>query len=144
MAYWFTVPIALQQRLNLADAALVDAVLGASYAMNQLAAVLLMCDVRDIGRSVGDETGENFLRLYGRNDEPLPGDFEPTVFLYDIYPGGIGLGEELFRQHADLVARSRSHLESCPCEAGCPSCVGPFQLYYDDLKQNALALLASL
>ena len=103
MSYWFVVPTKLQQELRLSDATLVEAVLAASFAMNHIAAVLLMCDVRDIGRAVGDETGENFLRLYQAQRQPLPGDFEPTVFLYDVYPGGVGLAEELYAQHDQLV-----------------------------------------
>jgi DEAD/DEAH box helicase domain-containing protein len=143
MACWFTVPRALQDHLRQGPAELVDAVLGASHALLHLAAVLLMCDVRDLGRAVGDPSGETFVRLSGKNPE-LPPDFEPTVYLYDVYPGGIGLGDELFERHAELVQRSLSHLQSCACEHGCPSCIGPFQLYYAGMKGNAVALLRAL
>ena len=50
---------------------------------------------------------------------------EPRVFIYDNYPGGIGFSEPLFRMHAELVARTRELIAGCPCESGCPSCVGP-------------------
>jgi DEAD/DEAH box helicase domain-containing protein len=51
--------------------------------------------------------------------------FEPRVFIYDNYPGGIGFSEPLFRVHADLLARTRDLIAGCECEHGCPACVGP-------------------
>ena len=35
-------------------------------------------------------------------------DYEPNVFIYDNYPGGIGLSEPLYRLHSRLLAESRS------------------------------------
>ena len=51
--------------------------------------------------------------------------FEPTVFLYDNYPGGVGLSEPLWTRQAELLQRATSLVEDCECRAGCPSCVGP-------------------
>jgi DEAD/DEAH box helicase domain-containing protein len=48
-----------------------------------------------------------------------------TIFLYDNYPGGIGFSEPLFSMHDELLARTRELIDECPCESGCPSCVGP-------------------
>jgi len=56
----------------------------------------------------------------------LAGDaFRPTVFLYDNYPGGIGLSAPLFDQADEVVARARAVVEGCGCRSGCPACVGP-------------------
>ena len=49
----------------------------------------------------------------------------PTIFLYDNYPGGIGFSEPLFGMHDALLARTHELIDGCPCESGCPSCVGP-------------------
>jgi DEAD/DEAH box helicase domain-containing protein len=49
----------------------------------------------------------------------------PTIYLYDNYPGGIGFSEPLFSMHDALVARTSELIGGCPCESGCPSCVGP-------------------
>ena len=144
MAYWVKLSGELQARLGLQDAELVDAVLAASFSMQHLAAVLLMCDTRDLGRAVGDPSGEHFLRPGARGKEPLPEGFEPTVYLYDVYPGGVGLGEELYDQHDELVTRSHAHIRDCACKHGCPSCVGAFQLYYRGLKANALRVLRQM
>jgi DEAD/DEAH box helicase domain-containing protein len=55
---------------------------------------------------------------------PQPG-YSPTLFLYEHTPGGIGLVERIFAQRETLLARTLSLVESCPCQAGCPACVGP-------------------
>ena len=69
---------------------------------------------------------------------------EPRVFIYDNYPGGIGFSEPLFRMHADLVARTRELIAACPCESGCPSCVGPLGDVGARAKAVALEILARL
>jgi DEAD/DEAH box helicase domain-containing protein len=50
---------------------------------------------------------------------------EPIIFLYDNYPGGIGLSEPLFAMHDALLDKTRELIDGCPCQSGCPSCVGP-------------------
>ena len=56
---------------------------------------------------------------------PAPGRFTPTIYLYDNYPGGIGLSAPLYERRAELVAQARAVVVGCDCEAGCPACVGP-------------------
>jgi DEAD/DEAH box helicase domain-containing protein len=51
--------------------------------------------------------------------------FRPAVFLYDNYPGGVGLSAPLFDQRAGVVAGARTMIAACDCQYGCPSCVGP-------------------
>jgi DEAD/DEAH box helicase domain-containing protein len=53
------------------------------------------------------------------------GGFEPTLFLYDNYPGGIGLSAPLFDEAERLVGDALGLVAGCPCTAGCPACVGP-------------------
>jgi DEAD/DEAH box helicase domain-containing protein len=47
------------------------------------------------------------------------------VFLYDNYPGGIGLSEPLFTMHEALLDKTRELIGECPCHSGCHSSVGP-------------------
>jgi DEAD/DEAH box helicase domain-containing protein len=70
--------------------------------------------------------------------------FEPNLYLYDAYPGGIGFSEPLFRVCDLLLARTRALIESCECEAGCPSCVGPAGERGEKAKEAALAILSRL
>ena len=79
----------------------------------------------------------------GRN-EPVPDDYEPNVFLYDNYPGGIGLSEPLYRLHGRLLTESRALIAACPCREGCPSCVGPAGEIGSRGKEVALALLDTI
>ena len=70
--------------------------------------------------------------------------FEPTLYLYDAYPGGIGLSEPLFHLHDLLIRRTRELIASCQCEKGCPSCVGPAGETGERAKAAALAILEQL
>jgi len=49
---------------------------------------------------------------------------EPAIFLYDRYPGGLGYAERGYAIFPDLLLAALRMVEECPCEAGCPSCVG--------------------
>jgi DEAD/DEAH box helicase domain-containing protein len=48
---------------------------------------------------------------------------QATIFVYDAYPGGIGLSRAGFESFAALAADARTLVAECPCESGCPSCV---------------------
>jgi len=48
----------------------------------------------------------------------------PVVLLYDGVPGGVGLAERLFSVREDLLAAALEVLRKCPCQGGCPSCIG--------------------
>ena len=86
---------------------------GLGNVLRGVAALLVMCDPRDLGVAVGDDASQGQPR------------FEPDLFLYDTYPGGIGQSEPLFRRIEKLLSMARDLLAACPCESGCPSCVGP-------------------
>ena len=70
--------------------------------------------------------------------------FEPNLYLFDAYPGGIGFSEPLFRTHALLMQKARELISSCACEQGCPSCVGPAGDLAPRAKVAALAILDRL
>ena len=120
-SFWLTVPEEILGQLKVPRPALIDAVRGLSKTLHTVATVGLMIDPRDLGRTVGDG-----------GDGGLPptktggGDFfAPTVFLYDHVPGGVGLASRLYEERQALVVRARTLVEACPCEAGCPACIGP-------------------
>ncbi len=46
-----------------------------------------------------------------------------AVFIYDGYPGGVGLAQRGFEVATDLLERTLEHLRECGCEEGCPSCI---------------------
>jgi DEAD/DEAH box helicase domain-containing protein len=123
-AYWLTIPGAVMAALPFAPDDRRDGVVGLSFALRQVAQLLLMCDRQDIGISLGSgEQGD----VSGRSATPQPTALadEPRVFVYDNYPGGIGFSEPLFTMHRELLARTRALIASCECAHGCPTCVGP-------------------
>ncbi len=111
-AYWLTIPADVMASLPFAPDDRRDGVVGLSYAMRQLAQLLLMCDRHDIGISI-------------ETDGETGADQMARIFVYDNYPGGIGFSEPLFRLHPELLAGTRRLIAECECESGCPSCVGP-------------------
>ncbi|MGH9371533.1 MAG: DEAD/DEAH box helicase, partial [Vicinamibacterales bacterium] len=107
-SYWLTIPAHVIAALPYAADDRRDGVVGLSFAMRQVAQLLLMCDRQDIGISLDSEDTQ-----------------EPRIFVYDNYPGGIGFSEPLYSMHDDLLARTRHLIAACECEHGCPTCVGP-------------------
>jgi DEAD/DEAH box helicase domain-containing protein len=138
-----------------------DGFLGAAHAMHWVAAMLSMSEPGDLGRAVGasDATWFTTVGPGGRGEtrsslgedvdpDAVGAQFQPTVFLYDNYPGGIGLSAPLFDMRDRVVMGARRMVESCACNQGCPACVGPI-LGSDEQrelspKQLALAVLALL
>ena len=46
-----------------------------------------------------------------------------AIFVYDYYPGGIGLAEKGFQMLDRLLDMALNLVETCDCERGCPSCI---------------------
>lgn len=46
-----------------------------------------------------------------------------AIFIYDGYPGGVGLAQHGFEIILDLLEKTLNHVKSCECEEGCPSCI---------------------
>jgi DEAD/DEAH box helicase domain-containing protein len=125
-AYWLTADRARDHwRRDDLDIAL----LGAGRAIQTIASVLLMVDPRDLG-----------LVTQVRS----PHAEEPTIYLYESVPGGIGLSERLWQRHDELLAGAADLITACSCDAGCPSCTGPRLEPNVDAKGLALRLLAEL
>jgi DEAD/DEAH box helicase domain-containing protein len=154
-AYWLTLPRSVMGVLPFAADDRRDGVVGLSFAMRQVAQLLLMCDRQDIGISIGsgehaedpstslraglDQTpGRRFETGYG---VPATLPEEPRIFVYDNYPGGIGFSEPLFRVNDELLTRTRDLIASCECEHGCPTCVGPIGNTGPMAKTVALRIL---
>ena len=63
---------------------------------------------------------------------------QPSIFFYDRYPGGVGLSEQVYKEMETILTQAEAMISSCPCESGCPSCVGASE---GDGKELALSLL---
>jgi DEAD/DEAH box helicase domain-containing protein len=144
-SYWMTIPQAVMQTLPYGAADRRDGVIGLASAMWNVAPLLLMCDGHDLGMSIDGISLEGGSRMGGlaRGEAPEL-SAAPTIYLYDNYPGGIGFSEPLFTMHDALVDRTRELIDGCPCESGCPSCVGPEGASGSLAKAVALRLLQIL
>ena len=137
-----------------------DGFLGAAYALHVVATVAVMAEARDLQKAVGSGDGAWFAVPDGQGRGQLRSDdgsrgspdqlsiFTPTVFLYDNFPGGVGLSEPLWRRQAELLASATSLVADCDCKDGCPACVGPVlaadESADDSPKSLALRVLALL
>ena len=61
-SYWITIPRNLLQELRYSQAEIVDGLSGLAYSLRHLAAMLLMADLHDVDRAIGDKSGEWFVR----------------------------------------------------------------------------------
>ncbi|MGB9607215.1 MAG: DEAD/DEAH box helicase, partial [bacterium] len=94
--------------------------------------LLAMCDRMDIG---------------GVSTPFHPDTAHPTVFIYDAYPGGVGIAKRGYERGEELLDFTLKLIEECPCEEGCPACVlspkcGNNNQPMD--KRGAIALLRAL
>lgn len=152
-AYWLTIPSEHFHSLPFPSEQRINGLFGLAYCLHHVSPLFMMCDIHDVGVSVGDNsTGKS---VPPRNipfkipDEEEPIDisdisFEPNIFIYDNFPGGIGLSPSLFDLEKDLLEQCRKTISSCPCQEGCPSCVGPTKESGKQAKQVALRMLDEL
>ena len=159
-AVWWSVPQAILEGAFSARWQALDGLLGVAYALHQMACLHAMCETRDLGRSVGDKGGEwtatsqltgqaTTVDLSGTpiatEDVPV---FTPGIFLYDNYPGGMGISTVVYDKSAEIIADTRLLIERCSCQAGCPACIGPVLVDPDNplrhIKSSALTVLKLL
>ena len=157
-SYWLTLDRPLLESLPYTISERQSGMFGLLHALETVATLLLMCDARDLGTAIGERppapdadeivvlSEAKDLRANARNPW-MSGEkefFEPNLYLFDAYPGGIGFSEPLFRAHELLVHKTRELIRACPCEQGCPSCVGPAGDLAPRAKEAALAILDRL
>jgi DEAD/DEAH box helicase domain-containing protein len=131
-ALWFTIPNAVLAEAGIDPARIPGSAHAAEHAAIGLLPLFAMCDRWDIG---------------GVSTAWHPDTGLPTVFIYDGYPGGAGITERGFRTDDAHLRATLSAIRTCPCHAGCPSCVqspkcGNGNEPLD--KEGAIALLATL
>jgi DEAD/DEAH box helicase domain-containing protein len=150
-AFWITLEHQLLAQLPFTLSQRQSGIFGLLHAMESMATLLLMCDRRDLGTAVGERPPspgvemewQEFTGATNRSSE-MKEFFSPNLYLYDAYPGGIGFSEPLYRVHDVLLRRTHELIVACPCEKGCPSCVGPAGETDERTKEVALTILQRL
>jgi DEAD/DEAH box helicase domain-containing protein len=89
-----------------------------------------MCDRRDLGVHTDPQSALS--------------EGRPAAILYDLIPAGIGFSERLFEIHDELLLQAYDLVAACPCQDGCPSCIGPAGEQGEGGKPESLAILAAL
>ncbi|HZV89468.1 MAG TPA: DEAD/DEAH box helicase [Candidatus Binatus sp.] len=170
-SYWITLERALLESLPYSMSERQSGMFGLLHALASVATLLLMCDSRDLGTAIGERPpapGCDAELVVAQHAAPLQGQgtgaaddfspsrlrdasasklkefFEPNLYLYDAYPGGIGFSEPLFRVHDLLLQKTCELIAACTCDEGCPSCVGPAGDLAPRAKEAALAILDRL
>jgi len=159
-ACWFTIGNEILDALDMGREELLDGLLGISYLLHHIATFLLMCDIKDIERCIGDRSTTALVGFARRDSQgrkihsldlgtgesaPQPAALlQPTIFLYDNHPGGVGFSQELFEAHKLLFTKALELIERCGCEHGCPSCVGPIGDVGPGSKEAASRLLRAI
>lgn len=152
-AFWLTIPAEIIQALPFSPEQKVNGLFGLSHILHHVSPLFLMCDLHDIGVSIGDNsTGESIpprdirpkIQAFQDQHVITDVDFEPNIFIYDNYPGGIGLSPALFNLEKKLLEHCLKTIEVCPCKDGCPSCVGPTAESGEQAKQVAREILQRL
>jgi DEAD/DEAH box helicase domain-containing protein len=151
-SYWITLERPLLESLPFTISERQSGVFGLLHALASVATLLLMCDRRDLGTAIGEkppypndqEAAMDAVQLRDRISQNAKEFFEPNLYLFDAYPGGIGFSEPLYRAHDILMQRTRELIIGCACSHGCPSCVGPPGDLAPRAKEAALAILDRL
>ena len=105
---------------------------GLGNAFRTIASLLLMCDPRDMGVALTEDIAGSLVM------------WEPNLYLYDSYSGGVGLSAPLYRLSDRLFLQTAELISGCACEGGCPACVGPVGEIGDQGKKVAGEILARL
>jgi DEAD/DEAH box helicase domain-containing protein len=132
-SFWLHFPEAFLVRFpDLTPTEKQNGLTGLGNVLRTVASLLLMCDPRDLGIAIAEDISRG-----------AP-SFEPDLFLFDSYPGGIGQSQPLFKLTDKLLAGAMQVLKSCACDAGCPACVGPVGEVGERGKEAALRILSEL
>lgn len=105
---WLEIPPEMVADVEKGQYHFMGAIHALEHAMIALFPLLVLCDRNDIGGiscPIHEQTEQ------------------ATVFVYDGYPGGVGLAQEAYEKIDELLRQTNKTVELCPCQTGCPSCV---------------------
>jgi len=104
---WWALSEPMRRDLGGAGYHPIEALMGLRNLMLAALPSLAMCDRRDIGGII-DSSNQ------GR----------PIIFIYDRYSGGLGFAQRGYDLLDTWIEMARQIVRGCPCQTGCPSCVG--------------------
>lgn len=108
VALWFDLPAVAAVRIGKEGLDFAGALHAAEHAEIGLLPLFAMCDRNDIG---------------GLSTPLHPDTGLAQIFIYDAYPGGVGIAEKGFDLIRELWQATLKTIEECPCQDGCPRCI---------------------
>jgi DEAD/DEAH box helicase domain-containing protein len=105
---WIEIPGSFREELATLGRHFMGSLHGTEHAAITLFPLLAICDRGDLG---------------GISYPHHPQVDGPSIFIYDGFPGGIGLARKGYELTCELLQRTSRLIEKCPCEEGCPSCI---------------------
>ena len=131
-AVWYTLTPDALLAGGVAPPQVLGAVHAAEHALIGMLPLFAICDRWDVG---------------GVSMAIHPATRQPSIFIYDGYPGGAGIAQLAYADLTEHIRATSELVDGCPCEAGCPSCVqspkcGNWNEYLD--KAAAQRLLHAL
>lgn len=117
-----------KEQFHESEERLEQALISVANAIQSIAPLMVMCDPSDL---------HVVPQIKAVHNE------QPTIFLYDRYPGGIGLSDKVYEQMNDVLSQTNQLIVNCSCEGGCPSCIG-MEAQGEHAKSDALVLLQQL
>jgi len=113
MAVWQVPPEELMERARKANLDTHSGLRGIGYATRMLLPTFMTCDTLDFSHSIGSANS--------------PWN---AIFIYERYPLGLGFTEKAYEMLHEIMSAVLDHIRKCPCEDGCPCCVGkPLRQY---------------
>jgi DEAD/DEAH box helicase domain-containing protein len=107
-AVWYPVSFEIARELEEKELDLAGGVHALEHASISLLPLFALCDRNDIG---------------GVSTPYHPQVGSPAIFVHDGHPGGVGIAETGYRLIEEWLKATRTLLDECPCETGCPSCI---------------------
>jgi DEAD/DEAH box helicase domain-containing protein len=108
IALWFDLPLEAVARLDREQLDFAGGLHAAEHAAIGILPLFALCDRNDIG---------------GVSTSFHPDTGQAQIFIYDGYPGGIGIAEKGFDLIEELWQATLKAISECPCQEGCPSCI---------------------
>jgi DEAD/DEAH box helicase domain-containing protein len=107
-ALWFDLPQKAIDRIATAGLDFHGGLHACEHAAIGILPLFALCDRNDIG---------------GVSTPFHPDTGKAQIFIYDAYPGGIGIAEKGFEIVEKLWQATLKLIKECPCQDGCPSCI---------------------
>ncbi len=111
--------------VNMETERIEEGLLGMAQAIRGIVPLFVMCDPNDISVVPQVKAAHNE---------------RPTIFVYDRYPGGVGLSQKVYEQMEEILHEAYKLITGCSCEKGCPSCIGTDHAS-EKIKDDSIKLL---